>query len=209
MFTVVDSALHVPRQAQSQIFLIVDYWDDWFSFRTMFTIIVFDQLGNRHTPGSVKIGQAGLLPSRGGENLPPGTRRPDLPQYFEALNPAQHFSLGQDEDYYATLRSLPNGLGMTILERLCDCAYNLHIFAQHQNELVMRQSLLRSVHEPNVRHRLNRLAHGNAVLTRFEFEYTLPVFTYRRRSSPPSTNYDAVPCGPGGRTSNKSACACR
>lgn len=174
MFTVVESASLVPRQAHSHVFLIVDYWDDWFSYRTMFTVIVFDHQGNRHTPGSVKIGQTGLLPSRGGGELPPGTRRPDLPQNFEALDSANHFSLGQDEDYYATLRSLPQDLGMTILERLCDCAYNLRIFAQHWNEPVMRQSLLRSVHEPNVRHRLHRLAHGNAVLTRFEFEYTLP-----------------------------------
>lgn len=174
MFAVVESALQIPHQAQSQVFLAVDYWDDWFSFRTMFTIIVFDHDGNRHTPGSVKIGQAGLRPSRGGESLPPGTRRPDLSPNFEALDPACYFSLGQDEDYYATLRSLPHGLGVAILERLCDCAYNLQLFARHRNEPVMSQSLLRSVHEPNVRHRLHRLAHGNAVLTRFEFDYTLP-----------------------------------
>lgn len=120
------------------------------------------------------LAQLRLLPSRGGDDLPPGTRRPDLNQNFEALDPAHHFSLGQDEDYYATLRSLPQDFGITILERLCDCAYNLQIFAQHRNEQVMSQSLLRSVHEPNVRHRLHRLAHGDAVLTRFEFEYTLP-----------------------------------
>lgn len=185
MFTVVESALLVPRQAQSQVFLIVDYWDDWFSFRTMFTMIVFDNQGQRHTPGSVKIGQAGLLPSRGGEDLPPGRRRPDLPPNFEALDPAHHFSLGQDEDYYATLRTLPQDFGITILKGLCDCAYNLEIFARHLNEPVMSQSLLRSVHEPNVRHRLHRLAHGDAVLTRFEFEYTLPAPPIENGVPPP------------------------
>ncbi|UIF88921.1 AAA family ATPase [Cupriavidus sp. UYPR2.512] len=41
--------------------------------------------------------------------------------------------------------------------------------------MVMIQSLLRSVHEANVRNRLHRLAHGDAVLTRFEFDFTLPV----------------------------------
>src|SRR5690606_39915909 len=52
--------------------------------------------------------------------------------------------------------------------------FNLDILERHQAELVMSESLLRSIHEPNVRNRLNRLAHGNPALTRFEFQYTFP-----------------------------------
>jgi len=174
MFTVIDSAQRIPPQANSQVFLLVDYWDDWFKFRTTFRIIVFDAAGVRHMPGSVKIGQAGLLPAPRGSDPPPGTRTPDLPENFVALDPAQFFSLGQDEDYYATLASLPQGFGSVILQGLCDCAFDLQIFNRHHHEEVMGESLLRSLTEPNVRNRLNRLAHGNAVLTRFEFEYTLP-----------------------------------
>ena len=174
MFTIVDNLLQMPQQGRSQVFLAVDNWDDWFSFRTMFTLYLFDTQGIRHRAGSVKIGQVGLQPSSGGENLPPNTRFPNLPQQFNALDPAYFFSLGQDEDYYATLNTLEPNFRQAILTGLCDCAFDLHIFERHRLERVMEESLLRSVSETNVRNRLNRLAHGNAVLTRFEFEYTLP-----------------------------------
>lgn len=196
MFTVVNTAQQIPQQARSCVYLLTDYWDDWFKFRTMFTLFVFDANGTRHTPGSVKIGQAGLLPGQGGANVPPGTRSPTLPLTFNALDSAQFFSLGQDEDYYATLRSLPNGLGLVILRALCDCAFDLDVFDRHRFELVMGESLLRSVHEPNVRNRLHRLAHGNPMLTRFEFQYTLPAALADDGSvllPPPTMQFRVIP----------------
>lgn len=172
MFTVLRQGQQLPDVGRSQAYLIVDNWDDWFSYRTMFTLFVFDANGTRHRPGSVKIGQVGLVAGEGGPETPPGTRYPTLPDNFIALDPAAHFSLGQDEDYYATLVALPNGT--QILRALCDCAYDLAIFNRHRAENVMARSLLRSVHEPNVRNRLNRLANGNPILTRFEFQFTFP-----------------------------------
>ncbi|QTT87538.1 AAA family ATPase [Pseudomonas chlororaphis] len=174
MFTVVDSAQRIPAQANSRVFLLVDNWDDWFKFRTTFRLIVFDPNGARHVPGSVKIGQAGLRPGPGGADRAAGTRTPTIAENFESLDPENFFSLGQDEDYYATLSSLPQGFGSAVLRGLCDCAFDLQIFDRHHDEEVMGESLLRAIQEPNVRNRLNRLAHGNAVLTRFEFEFTLP-----------------------------------
>lgn len=185
-FTIVENSLQIPREGRSQAFLVVDHWDDWFSFRTMFSLIVFDPQGVRHMPGSVKIGQVGLNASRWAENLPPDTRVPNLPPQFQALDPDKFFSLGQDEDYYATLNSLGPDFCRSILTGLCDCAFNLQIFQRNKEEQVMQSSLLRSVRETNVRNRLNRLAHGNAVLTRFEFDYTLP--------APPAE--DGVPSPP-------------
>lgn len=187
MFTIVDSAQRIPPQAISRVFLLVDNWDDWFKFRTTFRLIVFDTNGTRHAPGSLKIGQVGLLPGPGGADRLVGTRSPTFPESFDALDPAQFFSLGQDEDYYATLSSLPQGFGPVILRGLCDCAFDLQIFDRHRHEVVMGESLLRSVQEPNVRNRLNRLAHGNAVLTRFEFEYTLPAPPNEIGAAPPPT----------------------
>lgn len=174
MFTVLHLGQQLPNVGRSQAYLVVDNWDDWFSYRTMYTLFVFDANGVRHRPGSVKIGQAGLLAGNGSVENPPGTRHPTLPDVFIELNPAVHFSLGQDEDYYATLVALPNGLGAQILRALCDCAYDLTILNRHRAENVMVSSLLRSVHEPNVRNRLNRLANGNPILTTFEFQFTLP-----------------------------------
>ena len=173
MFTVVESTLSIPGEARSHVYLLVDHWDDWFKFRTMFTMLVFDDNGTRHRVGSVKIGQAGLLPAAAAAPST-GARVPQLPTTFAYLEPNNFFSLGQDEDYYSMLRSLPSKFCETILVSLCDCAYNLTILDRHLNELVMQESLLRSVREGNVRNRLNRLAHGNAELTRFQFQYTLP-----------------------------------
>lgn len=174
MFTIVETAPEVPSNARSSAFLVVDPWDDWFSFSTMFTLIVFDAQGTRHVPGLVKIGEAGLRPSRPAESLPQGFRIPNLPSQFQALDPAIFFSLGQDEDYYSTLNSLGRDVCQSVLVGLCDCAYDQKLFERHRSEPVMESSLLRSVRESNVRNRLSRLAHGNAVLTRFEFKYTLP-----------------------------------
>lgn len=185
MFTIVENFLQIPQQARLQAFLAVDKWDDWFSFRTMFTLVVFDAQGVRHTPGSVKIGVAGLRAAPYSPNLLPGTRVPSLPPQFSALSPVHYFSLGQDEDYYATLNELEPDLCRSILVGLCDCAFDLQVFQRHRAEQVMERSLLRSTSEANVRNRLNRLAHGNAVLTRFEFEYTLPSPPPDHRAPPP------------------------
>ncbi len=196
MFTVLRPAQQIPQQARSQAFLVIDYWDDWFKFRTMFTLFVFDANGTQHRPGSVKIGQAGLLPGPRGSEIPAGTRSPIVPETFDALDPAQFFSLGQDEDYYATLWAIPDGFGITILQALCDCAHNLSILDQHRSEMVMSESLLRSIHEPNVRNRLHRLANGNPDLTRFEFEYTLPTPSPDDRGMqlpPPTMQFRVIP----------------
>lgn len=186
MFTIVKTSAQIPREGQSQAFLVVDLWDDWFSFQTMFTLIVLDSHGVRHTPGSVKIGQVDLQPAKWSDSLPPGSRVPGLPSSFNVLDANHFFSLGQDEDYYATISALDPDFGQALLTGLCDCAFDLQIFQRHRHESVMQQSLLRSVHESNVLNRLNRLAHGNAVLTRFEFEYTLP-------SPPPNPQTQSPP----------------
>ena len=153
------------------VYLGRDNWNDWFTFQTMFTMIVVMPDGTRHYPGSVKIGQAGL--QRGGELLP-GFRGPDLPQEFRELTPGTFFSLGQDENYYETISNLDPAWRDWIFRGLQDCAFDLTIFQRHRHELVMTESLLRSVAAQNVESRLHRLAHGNAVLTRYEFSFGLP-----------------------------------
>jgi predicted ATPase len=175
MFTVIESAITLPREGRSHVYLVVDHWDDLFSYRTMYTMFVFDDNGVRHRIGSVKIGQAGLQPSGAAPTLPSGARIPQLSTTFPQLDSVHFFSLGQDEDYYSTLRSLPVHICEFILTALCDCAFDLNIFDRHHRESVMTVSLLRSVRAENVRNRLHRLAHGNAELTRFQFQYTLPV----------------------------------
>src|SRR5690348_17342809 len=73
-FTVINAWAEAPPNPHDAAFLVVDYWDDWFSYRTMFTLWIFDEQGVRHRIGSVKIGQYDLLPAPGNPPPPPGAR---------------------------------------------------------------------------------------------------------------------------------------
>ena len=88
MFSVVPSLLHISKTAGRHVYLVPDNWDDWFSFRTMFTVYVVDTNGVRHDPGSVKIGETSLKPRGGGEAVEAGFRAPTLPATFGALGEA-------------------------------------------------------------------------------------------------------------------------
>ena len=178
-FFVVQSWLNVPREGRLQAFLVHDNWDDWFSFQTKYSLHLFDEHGNRRSVGSLKVGQVGLKQATAAQysTTPPllGHRVPQLPAQFPGLDRSIFFSLGQSENFYSSLRTLPAALCERILIALCDCAYDLSIFDRYVNEPVMTTSLLRDVRAENVRNRLNKLAHGNEELTRFQFQYTLPV----------------------------------
>lgn len=175
-FTIVEQIREIPAGARSAAFLITDYWDDWFSFRTMFSLWLFDEEGARHHIGSVKIGQHGLRASPtvpAGTEMPPDSRYPNLARTFEAVD-ERFFSLGQDENYYETLNGLSENLRNRVFLGLRDCAFNLEIFEAEQTQDVMHRSLLRSVSAANVRGRLHRLSMGDATLTEYRFDYEFP-----------------------------------
>lgn len=155
--------------------LLDDNWDDWGKYATTFRLIVFDELGVEHNIGEVKIGQAGLAPRSGRVEPVNGvaSRRPTLEQVFNAL-PDDCFSVGQNEDYYQGIYALSPDVAREIFSALRDCAYDLAIFVKYQRELVMRESLLRSVSEDTVKNRFNRLARGDAALSKFHFSFMLP-----------------------------------
>lgn len=176
-FSIVDDIGTIPVGVRSAAFLVTDYWDDWFSFRTMFSLWLFDDQGARYRVGSIKIGQRGLQPAASavgvGSVQPSGTRFPDLPQTFDALDD-RFFSLGQDENYYETLNGLSDNLRNRVLLGLRDCAFDLTIFETERLQRVMQVSLLRNVSEESVRGRLHRLSNGDARLTEFQFDYEFP-----------------------------------
>jgi AAA domain, putative AbiEii toxin, Type IV TA system len=157
----------------------------------MFDMYVVDEAGTTHEPGSVKIGEVGLQPRGGGEPLQEGYRVPTLPRTFKGLDKL-HFSVGQSENYYETLSALDPTFKQEILVGLRDCAFDLTVFEANLAEEVMSESLLRSVPQQNVRNRFHRLAHGDAVLTRFEFEYALPN-PNSEGIDPPVLTFDVVP----------------
>lgn len=170
IFSVLQRSDSPPHGARNCAFLTEDRWDDWSKYQTQYWLSVFDNEGQKYEPGAVKIGQRGLLPS---PNIEPGKRAPSIPRQFAALDEA-FISVGQDQNYYETLNTLPEALKLLVLVGLRDCAYDLSIYTAFQDEEVLGESLFRSVSRESLQRKFARLAQGDAVLNEFYFEYQLP-----------------------------------
>lgn len=165
--------------------LIPNNWDDWFEFETVYTLVVFDEGGQKHEAGYVKIGERGLKGRRAAPGpRVPGFRSPSVPPTSNPALPASLFSLGQDETYYETLNQLSENLRFDVLQGMRDIAFDLQLFEEVADEVVTGTSLLRDVPAMSVRGRLHRLAIGDAKLTEFNFSYTMGHFG---GSTPPPT----------------------
>ena len=158
---------HLPNAepGRRRFILLRNNWDDWFKYETTFGLFTDDDTGHRTSIGEVKIGRVGMTPQ---------IRKPPIPATFDTLDP-DFFSVGQNENYYETIASLPFGVDKLILEALRDCAYDPTIFEAVRNEDVMTESLLRGVNSQRVTGRFHNLAHGRVELTSFGFFYGFSV----------------------------------
>ena len=129
-----------------------------------------------HQLGQAKIGQVGLRGAKEHE-AGPGDRTPTLPARFDRL-PATHFSLGQDDSYYATLGELGDTLREFVLSGMRDIAYDTAARRVALSEKVTTTSLLRTVTTKTVEDQFARMAHGGERLTPYEF-------TFRPKSTDP------------------------
>ena len=109
-FSVVPVGQTPPKSDREAAYLLVDNWDDWFSYSTMYTLNVRDAKGVTHLIGSVKIGQVGMRPDQ---------RRPDLKPSFDMLG-EEFFSVGQNDTYYGFLNELGVDLRDRVLKGLRD-----------------------------------------------------------------------------------------
>ncbi len=173
-FHIINQRTRVPSATLGwSAYLNRDQWDDWGKYCTQFYLTVVDQDGEQHGIGLVKIGQRGLKPHSGSEDLPPGHRKPDVPSAFEQLDD-DFFSVGQDDEYYANLGALGDTIRERILTCLRDVAWDKECWKWAQDEYVMEESLLRSVTRSTVEGQFRRMAHGDARVTRYDFAYTPP-----------------------------------
>jgi predicted ATPase len=150
--------------------LIEDNWDDWGKYRTQFKLVVATDDGTSVPIGDVKIGRKDLQP---GPRVMKNTRAPQLEPEFTALA-EDFFSLGQGEAYYEALNGLSPDLKSEVLLGLRDCASDLQTFERYRSEDSMTESLLRYVPAETVTSRLHRLTKGDARLTKYRFDFTLP-----------------------------------
>jgi len=162
---VVPNHMPTPSQGHDIGYLWTDNWNDWWEFRTLYTLTYFDPDGNRHDLGGVKIGQFNWQKEQG---------RPTLPEEeFSGLD-HRFFSLGQDVSYYSAIAALDGEVATTLLSALRDVVANPALFAQAASERVMGTSLMRSVSRRSIEEQFKRVLGGGAVLTEFSFTYEGP-----------------------------------
>lgn len=169
-FTVIDNFDNEKLLPTNKAYLCRVKWNDWYKYETLFNLFFKNSEGKVILIGEVKISSRGLKPS---EHIEKGKRRVSLPSSFEQLDD-EYFSLGQSEDYYELINTLPEDYKEKILKGLRDCAYDLSILKYNEKEDSLHESLLRSVSINNVKNKYHRLTQGNPELTRYHFKYTLP-----------------------------------
>ncbi|WP_367872993.1 AAA family ATPase [Luteolibacter sp. Populi] len=188
-FSVVSEYRNVPSLGKLQAYLIDDRWDDWGSYRTQFHLVVFDQEGNQHRLGNVKIGQFGLKPSGVTE---PGQRAPSVPKVFKKLDET-FFSLGQEDEYYEQLGKLPAKLRDAITHAMRDVVADRELWHDIQEEQVTTTSLLRSVTTTTVERAYRRMLGGGDRLTSYSFRYDYPKRGKDADSTPLSLEFQVRP----------------
>lgn len=160
LFEVKPARFKPPSEPTNQVYLIVDHWDDWYTYNTMYSLAYVDADGEPHYIGSVKIGEVGMTKGRA-----------NIPASFERLGET-FFSLGQDVTYYEKLNQLGDDIRHEILGGLNDVALRPDIYEKVQNENVMYRSLLRDVTTASIKGQYRRLANGDSSLSHYKFTYT-------------------------------------
>ncbi len=163
-FEVVPNNRPTPEKGRGIAYLWTDNWNDWFKYRTLFFLTYFDETGQEHEIGSVKIGQFGIDANQG---------RPELPLAFDELD-EQFFSLGQDPDYYVAVMSLGEDKSQQLLSALNDIAVDDDLYQRALLEDVTGVSLLRSVNMKTIEGQYRRILAGGAKLTDYMFQYVGP-----------------------------------
>lgn len=167
------------RYPLPQVFLSTVEWNDWFEYKTLYRVTYFDEDGNKHRLGGVKIGALNMTGAR-----------PDIPSKFDKL-PKHFFSLGQDSDYYEDIKNLGDELRETFFDAMNDIAFDEEVYKANINERVTRQSLMRDVTETSATGRFRRLAQGDATLTPYKFSYTS--YPGKRGIKPIMMNFSVLP----------------
>lgn len=170
------------RYERDTVYLHYDNWDDY-GFKTLFSARYIDKQGNECSLGAVQIGLV---------NMDEGRTFDHIPKSFVAI-PEQYFSLGQDEDYYENIAKLGDEKRKQILVAMHDVAYNLEIFNKYEKERVMQTSLLRSITPFTVRLQFNRMAHGGARLTSYNFTYCPPRNEIDQASNADEISFSVTP----------------
>lgn len=140
--------------------LVGDNWND-FGFYTLYKLYYLDKDLKETEIGLIKIGCKGQE-----EGATP------ISDSFEKI-PDGFFSLGQSVRFYSRLRRLGDDVRIDCLAGLNDLAYNSKIYDEVIDEEVVKISLLRELNLKTVTKQFRRIAHGGAVLTKYDFDFDI------------------------------------
>lgn len=142
------------------IYLNPNNWDD-FGFKTQFSVTLCRDNGEKKYIGEVKIGFV---------DQPTGWTAHTMPEIFETL-PPEFFSVGQSEEFYATLMELTEYERTTITSGLRDVAAASIPIDTLEDYKVFHTSLLRNVSYSSIRGQFRRILEGGLVQTPYDFVY--------------------------------------
>lgn len=153
----------VPDEGLLIGYLQADSWNDY-SYRTLYKLTLFDEDGQKHDLGYIKIANFGQTKYE----------RLELPnEEFNQLNES-FFSLGQNTEYYEKVQQFSEQTRDWLLGRLNDIVSNEELLLRALEEDVTHVSLLRDTSLFTIRGQYQRILAGDAVLTEYNFQYTLP-----------------------------------
>jgi len=187
-------------KTKSFVTLMIDNWND-FGFKTYFQMNVYDEKAVKHEIGGIKIGFVGQSETTATYSL--------FKEPFSHL-PEGYFSLGQSPEFYKALSELNVKLRDSILRDLNDVVFNPDILVVAQQESVFNTSLLRGVSLSSVKGQYKRILEGADLLTKYQFEYTLPKgkshsdlvldFAIKPESNPPTNVHVLIGRNGAGKT---------
>lgn len=160
-FKVIPREKSIPDKGVNQAYLKVDYWND-FSFVTMFYLSVYDQKGNLHDIGSIKIGFKG-------QDTSVSTYKKLKSEFTELED--DFFSVGENLSFYKKLSTLPISLREKLLSSLNDIVFHPELIEDIQDEKVFRTALLRDTSLTSIKGQFYRVLYGKAELTNFNFAF--------------------------------------
>lgn len=163
-FRVLGRGERAVESSRDSVQLVPSNWDDY-SFKTSFEVVFHDAEGQRSDLGTVKIGCLGQ---------PRGWTLDAMPKLFENL-PTGWFSLGQDVDYYHSVREkLTPEWRIRLLRTLGDVVADDGLLRAAQDEEVFQNSLMRGVSLSVIHGQFRRVLDGQVILTDFRFAYRDP-----------------------------------
>lgn len=153
--------LNLSKGTRCVAILNKDNWDDY-SFKTTFSLSVFDEKGQYIECGSIKIGYKGQVEGRTSDVLT--LPKKELPDGF--------FSIGLDVDYYKKIyNSFSKEFYKSLLKTLRDVVFDRSLLENIESEKVFKTSLTRSLRMSIIEGQFRRVLQGQAPLTDFKFSY--------------------------------------